>query len=66
MSNISVLALRVVTDFSTQLLDAEMSKEVKKPPVVEFMMPKTIFSPAAAGAEGKDSLLTELWDFGFS
>jgi U3 small nucleolar RNA-associated protein 19 len=47
------------------LLDAELAKQVKKAPVVEFMIPKMIFRPAAAGSDEKDSLLTQLWDFGF-
>ncbi|KAK5655449.1 hypothetical protein OQA88_5720 [Cercophora sp. LCS_1] len=44
------------------LLDAEMSKEVKKPPVVEFMIPKRIFTKADS-TEDKDGLLVSLWDF---
>jgi U3 small nucleolar RNA-associated protein 19 len=40
-----------------------MSKEVKKPPVVEFMIPKKIFSRADPTADEKDNLLTSLWDF---
>ncbi|SPQ19294.1 381d1ba4-43b5-4206-860b-c774c1bbdac4 [Thermothielavioides terrestris] len=45
------------------LLEAEMAKDVKKPPVVEFMIPKRIFTKAGAPEE-KDSLLVSLWDFG--
>ena len=41
-----------------------MHKEVKKPPVVEFMIPKRIFTPAEKGTEEKNSLLVDLWDFG--
>jgi U3 small nucleolar RNA-associated protein 19 len=40
-----------------------MAKDVKKPPVVEFMIPKRIFTKAGAPEE-KDSLLVSLWDFG--
>ncbi|KAL2166381.1 hypothetical protein VTG60DRAFT_2891 [Thermothelomyces hinnuleus] len=47
------------------LLEAEMSKEVKKPPVIEYMIPKRIFSKANAPEES-DSLLVSLWDFGSS
>ncbi|KAL2159313.1 hypothetical protein VTH06DRAFT_2748 [Thermothelomyces fergusii] len=47
------------------LLEAEMSKEVKKPPVVEYMIPKRIFSKADTPEES-DSLLVSLWDFGSS
>jgi U3 small nucleolar RNA-associated protein 19 len=39
-----------------------MHKEVKKPPVVEFMIPKSIFTSAEPGSE-KNSLLVDLWDF---
>ncbi|KAK1833794.1 CBF/Mak21 family-domain-containing protein [Podospora conica] len=45
------------------LLEAEMTKEVKKPPVVEFMIPKKIFSRADPTADEKDNLLASLWDF---
>ena len=40
-----------------------MSKEVKKAPVVEYMIPKHIFS-AQNGPGEKNSLLVDLWDFG--
>jgi U3 small nucleolar RNA-associated protein 19 len=43
-----------------------MVKDVKKPPVVEFMIPKRIFSSVDKGSEEKDSLLVELWDFNSS
>lgn len=43
-----------------------MFKEVKKAPVVEFMIPKRIFTKAGPSAEEKDSLLVSLWDFGSS
>ncbi|TPX15655.1 uncharacterized protein E0L32_004353 [Thyridium curvatum] len=45
------------------LLDAEMSKQVKKAPVVEFQIPKHILLPQEAGADVEDSLLVKLWDF---
>ncbi|KAM7221608.1 CBF/Mak21 family domain containing protein [Rhypophila decipiens] len=45
------------------LLDAEMTKTVKKAPVVEYVIPKRIFTKAEAGTEEKDSLLVNLWDF---
>ncbi|KAL2263062.1 hypothetical protein VTK26DRAFT_8350 [Humicola hyalothermophila] len=48
------------------LLEAEMTKEVKKPPVVEYMIPKRIFTKAELGTEEKDSLIASLWDFGSS
>jgi U3 small nucleolar RNA-associated protein 19 len=50
----------------SQLLEAEMSKEVKKPPVVEYMIPKRIFSKVGPATEETDSLLVGLWDFGSS
>jgi len=43
-----------------------MSKEVKKPPVVEFMIPKRIFTKAEPASEETNSLLVSLWDFGSS
>jgi U3 small nucleolar RNA-associated protein 19 len=43
-----------------------MTKNVKKAPVVEFMIPKRIFTKAEPGTEEKDSLLVSLWDFGSS
>ncbi|KAK3952067.1 CBF/Mak21 family-domain-containing protein [Pseudoneurospora amorphoporcata] len=48
------------------LIDAEMLKEVKKAPVIEFMIPKHIFTKADAGTEQTDSPLVSLWDFGSS
>ncbi|KAK1758216.1 CBF/Mak21 family-domain-containing protein [Echria macrotheca] len=47
------------------LLEAETAKEVKKPPVVEYMIPKRIFTKTDS-IEEKDSLLVSLWDFGSS
>ncbi|KAF5006177.1 hypothetical protein FDECE_7452 [Fusarium decemcellulare] len=45
---------------------AEMSKDVKKAPVVEFHIPKKVFMPyEGTDAEPEpDSLLVKLWDFG--
>ncbi|KAK3903248.1 CBF/Mak21 family-domain-containing protein [Staphylotrichum tortipilum] len=48
------------------LLEAEMSKEVKKAPVVEYMIPKRIFTKAEPTSEETNSLLVSLWDFGSS
>ncbi|KAK0656798.1 CBF/Mak21 family-domain-containing protein [Cercophora newfieldiana] len=50
----------------SSLLEAEMSKGVKKPPVVEFMIPKKIFTASDSSAGEQDSLLVNLWDFGSS
>jgi U3 small nucleolar RNA-associated protein 19 len=46
------------------LLDAELSKDVKKTPVVEFQIPKRIFLPQDAKSGVPDTLLVKLWDFG--
>jgi U3 small nucleolar RNA-associated protein 19 len=40
-----------------------MTKEIKKPPVVEFRIPRRIFLPQDPGAEEPDSLLVKLWQF---
>ncbi|KAG9507613.1 hypothetical protein J7337_001166 [Fusarium musae] len=47
------------------LLEAEMTKDVKKAPVIEFHIPKKVFMPNGGEAEAEpDSLLVKLWDFG--
>ncbi|KAK4682611.1 Maturation and nuclear export of 40S ribosomal subunits interacting protein [Podospora pseudoanserina] len=49
------------------LFEAEMGKEIKKPPVVEFMIPKRVFTKVTEEEEKqglKDSLVVGLWDFG--
>ncbi|CRK41005.1 hypothetical protein BN1708_008410 [Verticillium longisporum] len=45
------------------LLEAELSKTVKKPPVVEFQIPKRILLPNDAESGIEDSLVAKLWDF---
>jgi len=45
------------------MLDAELSKEVKKAPVVEYEIPRKIFMKQEAGSSVQDSLLVKLWDF---
>jgi U3 small nucleolar RNA-associated protein 19 len=47
----------------TQLFEAEMNKEVKKAPVVEFHIPKRVFLPQDAENGVPDSLLVKLWGF---
>jgi len=42
----------------------ELSKDVKKTPVVEFQIPKRVLLPQEAGSEVQDSVLVKLWDFG--
>ncbi|KAI1816489.1 CBF-domain-containing protein [Poronia punctata] len=44
-------------------LDAELSKPVKKPPVLEFMFPKRIFLPHDPTTGGENNILVKLWDF---
>ncbi|KAM3503121.1 hypothetical protein MY11210_008826 [Beauveria gryllotalpidicola] len=45
------------------LLNAEMDKDVKKAPVVEFHIPKRVFLPQDDASATPDSLLVKLWDF---
>jgi U3 small nucleolar RNA-associated protein 19 len=53
-----------VLTYWLQLLEAEMTKSVKKAPVVEFHIPKRIFLPQDDPATNPDSLLVKFWDFG--
>ncbi|KAI4136830.1 MAG: hypothetical protein LQ341_005423 [Variospora aurantia] len=46
----------------SQMLGTELSKEIKKPPVVEYEIPKKVFFQNGDAPE-KDSLLVRLWDF---
>lgn len=46
------------------MLDAELSKDVRKAPVVEFEIPKKIFMKHDAEAGVEDRLLVKLWSFG--
>ena len=46
-----------------QLVDAELSKSIKKPPAVEFMIPKRIFLPNDPASGVEDNLLVKLWEF---
>lgn len=45
------------------LLEAEMVKNVKKAPVVEFSIPKRVLLPQDAELGMEDSLLVKLWEF---
>ncbi|KAF9879750.1 hypothetical protein CkaCkLH20_02561 [Colletotrichum karsti] len=47
----------------SSLLEAEMSKMVKKPPVIEYQIPKRVFLPNDPESGVQDSLLTKLWSF---
>jgi len=45
------------------MLEAELSKDVKKAPVVEYEIPKRIFMNQDEGSGVENSLLVKLWDF---
>jgi U3 small nucleolar RNA-associated protein 19 len=45
------------------MLEGEFSKNVKKAPVIEFVIPKKIFTRQGPGSEVEDSLLVNTWDF---
>ncbi|KAK7226376.1 hypothetical protein V2G26_014379 [Clonostachys chloroleuca] len=45
------------------LLEAEMTKNVRKAPVVEFHIPKRVFLPQDEPTANPDSLLVKLWSF---
>jgi U3 small nucleolar RNA-associated protein 19 len=45
------------------MLDAELLKEVKKAPVVEFEIPKKVYMEHGMISGIEDSLLVKLWDF---
>lgn len=45
-----------------KMLEAELAKEVKKTPVIEFEIPKRIFLKQDAASKVEDSLLVKLWD----
>ena len=45
------------------MLDAELGKELKKAPVVEFEIPKKIFMKQDADSTVENGLLVKLWNF---
>ncbi len=45
------------------MLDAELSKKIKKPPEIEYDIPKKIFTRHDADSGKDDSLLVKLWNF---
>lgn len=45
------------------MLDAELSKDIKRAPVVEYEIPKRIFMKYGEDEGKQDSLLVKLWDF---
>ena len=48
---------------NVQMLDAELSKDVKKLPEIEYAIPKRIFMKHDAESGQEDSLLVQIWDF---
>ena len=45
------------------MLDAELSKDLKKAPVIEYEIPKKVFMKQDSDSSQQDSLLVKLWDF---
>ena len=45
------------------ILDAELSKDIRKAPEIEYEIPKKIFMKHDADASKEDSILIKLWDF---
>ena len=45
------------------MLDAELSKDIKKAPEVEYEIPKKVFMKYGKDEKIQDSLLVKLWDF---
>lgn len=40
-----------------------MGKQVRKPPVIEFQIPKKVFLPNEPESGVQDSLVAKLWNF---
>ena len=45
------------------MLEAELSKDVKKVPVIDYEIPKKIFTKQDIESGVEDGLLVTLWDF---
>ena len=45
------------------MLDAELTKDIKKPPEIEYAIPKKIFLRHDLYTDGQDGLLVNLWNF---
>ncbi len=45
------------------MLDMELSKDIKKPPEIEYEIPKRIFLKHDVESGKEDSLLVKLWKF---
>ena len=50
-------------DSHRQMLDAELAKDIKKPPEIEFEIPKKIFNKFEPDSGKQDNLMVKLWDF---
>ncbi len=62
----SPLFLRqVLTDTPRQMIDSELAKEVRKAPVVEYQIPKRIFTSGGDGGDNDEqqTLIQKLWRF---
>ena len=46
------------------MLDAELLKDVKKPPEIEYEIPKKIFGMDDVATGKEDSLIVRLWALG--
>ncbi|KAI9713317.1 MAG: hypothetical protein M1812_006676 [Candelaria pacifica] len=62
-SAISLPSGLVINVTLEQMLDAELLKDLKKPPVIEYEIPKRIFTKHEAESPLQNSLLVTLWDF---
>ena len=45
------------------MLNGELLKTLKRPPQVEYEIPKKIFLQHSADSGQRDTLITKLWDF---
>ena len=45
------------------MLDAELEKDIKKAPEIEFEIPKKIFMKHEVGSGKEDGLVVKLWSF---
>lgn len=45
------------------MLEAELIKDVKKAPVIEYEIPRRVFLKQDVGSGVDDSLLVKLWEF---
>jgi U3 small nucleolar RNA-associated protein 19 len=45
------------------MLEAELSKDIKKAPVVDFEIPKKIFTKQDVESAVEDSIVVKLWNF---